>query len=871
VTIETQGANGTVTVNPDGSINYAPNADFNRSDSFTYRISDGNGGSTVATVNMTVDPANDAPDAVDDNAASLQDTAVTIAVLANDTDPEGDTLSVVGTTNGTSGNVVANPDGTITYTPNPGFLGTDSFTYTIDDGNGAGDTATVTVTVAATNSAPALDLDGSGGGTGYAASFIENGAAVAIADTDVLITDADDTQMESATITLANAQAGDQLVVNLAGLPAGLAVDPSSTATNVILTGLTSLADYQIALQQVLFQNTSDTPGATSRTINVTVNDGIANSNTAVATIAIDRAPDAVGDTAATEEGVAVTTGNVLANDDQGDAPATITAFDAASAFGGTVLNNGDGTFTYTPAAGFTGADSFTYTIADSDGDTSTAAVTISVGVNGAPTGIALIVDQPFMENVAGAIAGTLSVADPNPGDTHTFSVSDTRFEVVGSQLKLKEGGRLDFEKEAQINLDVTATDIGCLSLTQSLSISVGDVSELRFAAFGDYGNGGDMQAVADLIAGMNVDFIITTGDNAYDARVSYDDQVGRSYSDYIGNYSGAYGTGSAANSFFPTLGNHDYSDGGIDAYLDYFTLPGNERYYDFQMGPIHFFALNSNFQEPDGIDSTSIQAQWLQSELASSESLYNIVYFHHAPLSSGTNGSTDIMQWPFEEWGATTVIAGHDHTYERILRDDNADGDIFPYFVTGLGGRSMYDFGPLVPGSEVQYNSDSGTMLVQVSDATVTFEFWSIAGGGTLIDSYTIDLPGADQLLAGGDDVLTGGSDSDFMNGLSGDDLLDGGGGDDMLWGGAGDDLFVFSTGDGADEIGDFTAGPGSEDVIALNDFGYMDIGDLTLDDVDGDAVIDLGGGDQITLAGLASTDLTADDFLFVSDSLIV
>ena len=122
--------------------------------------------------------------------------------------------------------------------------------------------------------------------------------------------------------------------------------------------------------------------------INVTVNDGIADSNIAVATIAIDRAPDALGDIATTVKNTAVTTGNVLLNDDQGDAPTTITAFAAVSAMGGTVVNNGNGTFTYTPPTGFTGADTFSYTITDADAanpDTSSATVSVTV-TSSAPT-----------------------------------------------------------------------------------------------------------------------------------------------------------------------------------------------------------------------------------------------------------------------------------------------------------------------------------------------------------------------------------------------------------------------------------------------------------------------------------------------------
>jgi len=234
------------------------------------------------------------------------------------------------------------------------------------------------------NAAPTLDLDGSTPGTGYAATFTENSSGVAIAGLDVLIADTDDTNLERATITLTNAQAGDQLVVNTAGLPPGITVAPTSTGTNVILTGSASIDAYDAALQQVSFKSNSETPATVARTINVTVNDGIVDSNIAFATIAIDRAPDAVGDSATTVRNTAVTTANVLQNDDQGDAPATISDFAAVSAGGGTVVHNGNGTFTYTPAAGFTGADTFGYTIADADGDTSSAMVTVTV-TSGAP------------------------------------------------------------------------------------------------------------------------------------------------------------------------------------------------------------------------------------------------------------------------------------------------------------------------------------------------------------------------------------------------------------------------------------------------------------------------------------------------------
>ena len=419
-----------------------------------------------------------------------------------------------------------------------------------------------------------------------------------------------------------------------------------------------------------------------------------------------------------------------------------------------------------------------------------------SVAAAVAPSGITLSNRQAIVENAAGAVVGTLRAVDADPGDTHTFTVNDSRFEVVGNVLKLKDNIRLDFEVDAQVSVQVTATDAGGSSFTRNFNLGVADVDEVRFAAFGDFGDGPGTPDVAALIAAMNVDFIVTTGDNAYSSSASADEQIGFAYSDYIGNYTGAYGPGSDINRFFPSLGNHDYGNLGVDEYLDYFTLPGNERYYDYQMGAVHFFVVNSNSEEPDGRTSTSAQAQWLQAALAASDSAINIVYFHHAAWSSARHGSNEEMQWPFEEWGATAVLTGHDHTYERVLRDDNADGTDLPYFVTGLGGNSIYDFDPPVDGSEVRYNDDYGTMLIQATDTTMTFEFWSIANGGTLIDSYTIDLPGANPLLADGDDTMRGGDGDDFINGLSGNDRLRGRLGDDLLIGGEGNDVIFWDPG---------------------------------------------------------------------------
>jgi VCBS repeat-containing protein len=140
-------ANGTLALNADGSFTYAPNADYTGSDSFTYVASDGSANSNTATVNITVSAVNDAPVAVDDSAATDAAVAITIAVLANDGDPDGDTLSVVSVLQGANGSVMKNADNTVTYAPAAGFAGTDSFGYTVSDGQGGSADAIVTVVV----------------------------------------------------------------------------------------------------------------------------------------------------------------------------------------------------------------------------------------------------------------------------------------------------------------------------------------------------------------------------------------------------------------------------------------------------------------------------------------------------------------------------------------------------------------------------------------------------------------------------------------------------------------------------------------------------------------------------------------------------
>ncbi len=364
--------------------------------------------------------------------------------------------------------------------------------------------------------------------------------------------------------------------------------------------------------------------------------------------------------------------------------------------------------------------------------------------------------------NLSGVINNFLDGTTDGSPDTYYVRVTGTGGDY--SLLAIRDG---DFDTETSDTApnDGPPPDAQDITLAGTVAgaIGLGIDPPVTFAAFGDFGRGSQAEAdVAGMVQGWEPDLIITTGDNNYGPL----DVGGPFWTFNVGNYYGDYMQGRSDNlypeqtspvqRFFPTVGNHDSGDGGgsggsIPGYLDYFhddpaggRLPegvhnADNSYYDFRWGPIHFFAVDSDHARVDP-DSMAAQQDWLQNGLANSTADWKFVYFHHAPFSSALHGENPPMQWPFQEWGADVVFSGHDHTYERLHRDG------VTYFVTGLGGGSIYWMGDPIPGSAVRYNDDYGSMRVTVDGDLATFEFLSIedgdngGNGGRLIDSYTID-----------------------------------------------------------------------------------------------------------------------------------
>ena len=333
VTLDQQGANGTAEVNQDGTITYTPVDGFLGTDTFTYQIDDGTNAPVTATVNVDVTAPNESPVAVDDTATTVENTAVDINVLANDSDPDGDALTVAIDQQGANGTAVVNQDGTITYTPVDGFTGTDTFTYQIDDGTNPAVTATVDVDVTAPG--PGIIA------TDDTATTAPNTAV----NINVLANDIDP-EGDPLTVTLDQQGANGTAVVNQ---------DGTITYTpNADFTGPDSFT-YQI---------TDGTNPPVTATVDVDVT-------------TVNESPVAADDTATTEQNTAVDI-NVLANDvdPEGD-PLTVT-LDQQGANGTAVVNQ-DGTITYTPVDGFTGADTFTYQISDGTNPAVTATVNVDV------------------------------------------------------------------------------------------------------------------------------------------------------------------------------------------------------------------------------------------------------------------------------------------------------------------------------------------------------------------------------------------------------------------------------------------------------------------------------------------------------------
>lgn len=403
-----------------------------------------------------------------------------------------------------------------------------------------------------------------------------------------------------------------------------------------------------------------------------------------------------------------------------------------------------------------------------------------------------------------------------------------------------------NMRSDRKILLSLTAV---LIILFSSQSPSAHAQSDLiTFAVIGDYGLAGQpLLDVSNLIKSWNPGFIVTLGDNNYPNGQSYtiDDNIGQYFHEYIFKYKGKYGSGSPTRRFYPSLGNHDWGSTEAKPYFEFFGDVKRLTYYEFVQGPVHFFVLDSDPNEPDGVTSTSQQAIWLKKALAASTSPFNVIVFHHAPYSSGQHGPTNYMRWPFKEWGADAVLTGHDHIYERLLVNG------IPYFVNGIGGAELYDIRAIAPESQVRFNQDFGAMRVEATSAYMKFQMFTRAG--VLVDEYTIggSAPSVTSITRQNASPTNAGSVNfqvTFSESVSGVDAAD----------------FILATNLPGASIANVT-GLGNSYTVSVNT-GSGD-GNLRLDLADNDTILDslnipLGG------VGAANGNFTSVDFYSIDRS---
>ncbi len=502
-------------------------------------------------------------------------------------------------------------------------------------------------------------------------------------------------------------------------------------------------------------------------------------------------------------------------------------------------------------------------------GDTSTVTDTIKLTVHDeaeGPTDISLD-NTTVAENAAGAVIGDLSTTDPDAGDTHTYTVSDDRFEVVDGQLKLKDGVSLDYETEDSVTVNVTSTDSTGLSRTEAFDISVSDVSEAPVTLWSENFSGVGNYQQSD------------SGDTAWAAEDERADEDGNH-----GTYNGVYYMGETTDSggdldevsvwrseqiditgrtglslsfTLTATGDMEESGSALDFFKAYAVVDGERVELATQLGDAGI-GSGKTFEITDLPEGDTITLEFEVRSTDSSEvyGLDNIELKAASTSVAQDMGEAGTADGFVPEDVIYTAGSGADKSGdgddELIIgdsRDNELDGKDGDDELRGGGGNDELEGGK---GNDTLYGGSGNDVLEgeEGNDRLV---------GGT----------GDDDLYGGsGNDVLDGGAGNDDLFGGSGNDTLRGGAGNDYLEGGDGDDMFLFGTGGGNDTV---KGGDGSwTDVIRLeNADGTSIAGDdwtITLDQgsitstedgamvlsEDAEGFIQLSDGSEVSFEGI-------------------
>ena len=869
ITSATNGANGTVTVNADGTVTYTPNAGFNGQDSFTYDISDGKGGTDTATVTITVNPVNDAPDAIDDTAATDWDNAVIISVLANDSDPEGDSLIISAVTQPISGTVTDNGDGTLTYTPDSGFAGDATFTYTVSDGNGGTDTATVTVTVSEPEPTPPADPYNDplyGGqwhlgmigdiGAIWDSGFTGAGVSVGVYDNGIDYTHED---------LWDNYDSSKHVWVN------GTQLDPapSSTVTaehGTAVAGVIAAVDNNVGGVGVAF-------GASLTGVNI-----------------FGGPADINGfDTSGFSEAIGQAYTFDIINNSWGNAPdfnhenqastlAALAGFERAVQEGrnflGTIIVKAAGN-DWDSSQEFLNVTRYSIAVAahDQDGD---ASWYTNRGAN-------LLVSAPSSGSSADGDTGILTT-DVTGGEGYEAGNYTTQFGGTSSAAPVVSG-------VAALMLEANP-DLGWRDVQTILAYSSQMIGE-NAPATAPVPNDSNGDGTAD----SSVDFPVNFFDWFYNAADNWNGGGLHFSEDYGYGAVDAYAATRMAEvwSLFDSAqvyNNEERYAGalatpaqifGTDWLESSWTYDGQQMELEYVEVYIDFTAGNGLYGSMTDISVEIVSAEQTTVSLMQASDGYDSTNRFLTPLPGFEIGGS--VTWTY----GINAFRGEDVTGDWTVRIvDSSGGDLYD---GGTLNEFQFRFYGAAPDNDDVYHYTDEVFETLASDATridlsdAQGTDWlnaaamtgnislDLATGGSVGGISFVTFAAGTQIenaVSGdGNDQLTGTSGANHLVGMRGDDLLNGLGGDDVMTGGAGSDTFVFIGLFGSDRITDFEAGAGAGDVLDLTALGEVSSLQEFLaasSEVGGNAVYDLGqdGVNVLQLDGVSLASLAADDFLF-------
>ncbi|MCG7920533.1 MAG: Ig-like domain-containing protein [Candidatus Thiodiazotropha lotti] len=438
---------GTLTLNSDGTFSYTHNGSENFTDNFTYRLTDNDGQTSDATVNITITPVSDSLPVANDDSLSLAQggTATTLTggsatVLNNDTGLSDTPATVSLVTDVTNGTLILNGDGTFSYTHDGSSNLLDAFTYRVTDNDGQTSDASVSISVTpAVDAIPTANADTISLAEGGTATTLVGGSATVLNN---------DTGLDDTPVTIS-------LVTDVSYGALSLNSDGTFTYTHNGSENFTDSFTYRL----------TDNDGQTSdATVNITitpVSDSLPVAND-------DSLSLAQGGTATTLTGGSAT----VLNNDTGlsDTPATVSL--VTDVTNGTLILNGDGTFSYTHDGSSNLLDAFTYRVTDNDGQTSDASVSISVtpAVDAIPTANADTISLAEGGTATTLVGGSATVLNNDTGLDDTPVTVSLVTDVNYGTLMLNSDGTFSYTHDGSNNL----TD----SFVYRVTDSGGDASE---------------------------------------------------------------------------------------------------------------------------------------------------------------------------------------------------------------------------------------------------------------------------------------------------------------------------------------------------------------------------------------------------------